>query len=113
METIGRLRANAPGVATTIQRLEADSLSSNPEMNTEIAVLNKINAANIIALRNAQDSNQLLVALTEGQIVAAKRTRDAETQAINNHIRFMKEGKSVMDAQKKGASDAMLAWKMP
>ena len=30
-------------------------------MNTEIAVLNKINAANIVALRNTQDTNKLLV----------------------------------------------------
>jgi hypothetical protein len=51
METIGRLRANEPAVALAIQNLENDSLSSNPDMNTEIAVLNKINAADLIALR--------------------------------------------------------------
>ena len=82
-------------------------------MNTEIAVLNKINAADLIAVRNTQDTNKLLVALAEEQIIDAKRKRDAEAQAINNHIRFAVEGKAVMAAQAAGASEAMLAWRMP
>lgn len=113
METIGRLRANAPAVELAVQNLENDSLSSNPDMNTEIAVLNKINAADLIAVRNTQDTNKLLAALAEQQIVDAKRARDAQAQAINNHIRFMAEGKAVMAAQAAGASEAMLAWRMP
>src|ERR1700680_1236873 len=40
LETIGRLRAGAPNVEIAIQNLENDSLSSNPEMNTETPVLN-------------------------------------------------------------------------
>jgi hypothetical protein len=113
METIGRLRANAPAVELAIQNLENDSLSSSPDMNTEIAVLNKINAADLIGVRNSQDTNKLLVALAEQQIIDAKRSRDAQAQAINNHIRFMAEGKAAMAAQGAGASEAMLAWRMP
>jgi type IV secretion system protein TrbJ len=113
METIGRLRANSGAVEMAIQDLEDDSLSSDPDMNTEIAVLNKINAAHLISVRNTQDTNKLLVALAEEQIIDAKRKRDAEAQAINNHIRFASEGKAVMAAQASGASEAMLAWRMP
>jgi type IV secretion system protein TrbJ len=113
IETIGRMRANAPAVETAIQNLESDSLSASPDMNTEIAVLNKINAADLIAVRNTQDANKLLVALAEQQIIDAKRTRDAEAQAINNHIRFMTDGKAALAAQAAGASQAMLAWRMP
>jgi hypothetical protein len=111
--TIGQMRANSTQVETAIQGLENDSLSSNPNMNTEIAVLNKINAAHLIMVRNTQDANKLLVALAEQQIVNAKRTRDAEAQAIDEHIRFMSDGKAAMDAQSAGASQAMLAWRMP
>ncbi len=68
METVGRLRANAPAVEAAIQNLENDSLSSDPNMNTEIAVLNKINAADVIALRNGQDTNKLLATLAEERI---------------------------------------------
>src|SRR5256885_8515942 len=96
-----------------IQGLEDDSLSSDPDMNTEIALLNKINAAGLITIRNTQDTNKLLVALAEQQIVDAKRKRDAEAQAINNHIRFVADAQAVMTAQASGASSAMLAWRMP
>jgi len=113
IQTIGRLRANAPGVESAIQGLEDDSLSSDPEMNTEIAVLNKINAANLITVRNTQDSNKLLVALAEQQILDAKERRDAEARAINEHIQFMADAKAVMSAQGAGASQAMLDWRMP
>src|SRR5215468_718799 len=63
IDLLGRLRANAPQVAVAIKNLETDTLSSDPNLNSEIAVLNKINAANLVALRNGQDTNQLLVAL--------------------------------------------------
>ncbi len=113
IETIGRLRANAHGVETAIQGLEADSLSADPDMNTEIAVLNKINAANLISTRSEQDANKLLVALTEAQIIDAKRKRDAEAAAINNDIRFRTEGRTVMHEQVADASAAIRSWRLP
>src|SRR6266566_8551876 len=88
MKTIGRLRENAPAVDVAIRGLEDDSLSAALEMNTEVAVLNKINAAGLIAVRTGQDGNKLLVALAEEQAIQAKRTRDAEARAISQHIRF-------------------------
>ena len=111
--TIGQIRANAPPLEHTLQSLEQDSLSSDPEMNTEVAVLNKINAANLIGLRNTQDTNKLLVSLAEQQILASKRTRDAEAQAINQHVQFMTGGKAALTSQASDASAAMLAWRMP
>ena len=113
LETLGRLRANAQEVDRAIDSLEDDSLSSDPNMNTEIAVLNKINAANLIAVRSSQDANKILVAMAEAQLVDNKRKRDAEAQAINNHMRFRTEGKAILDAQSAGASEALLAWRMP
>ena len=113
LETLGRLRANSAEVERAIQGLEDDSLSSDPNMNTEIAVLNKINAVDLINLRSSQDTNKLLVALTEAQAIDAKRKRDAEARAINNHIRFLSESKAIMRAQAADASAAMMSWKMP
>lgn len=113
LQTIGQLRQNATEVGTAIDDLEDDSLSSDPDMNTEIAVLNKINAANVIALRNGQDTNKVLVALAEQQVVQAKRERDAEARAFNQHIGFMTNAQPLMTAQSAGASAAMLAWRMP
>jgi hypothetical protein len=113
LETLGRIRANSPAVEATIQNLQNDSLSSDLNMNTEIAVLNKINAASVIDLRNTQDTNKLLATLAEERLVEAKRQRDAEAQAFNEHIRFMAQGQQAMAAQAANASAAMLAWRMP
>ena len=113
IETLGRLRQNAPQVETAIRGLEDDSLSSDPNMNTEIAVLNKINAASMIALRNTQDTNKVLVTLAEQEIVDSKRRRDSEAQAVNNHIRYMAEGREYLSSQKDGSAAAMLAFRMP
>jgi len=113
MDLLGRLRANAPQVAIAIKNLETDTLSSDPNLNSEIAVLNKINAANLVALRNGQDTNQLLVALAEEQLVDAKRKRDAEANAINEHIRFVGEEHEILRAQSGDPSARMLAYHMP
>jgi len=53
METVATLRSNAPQVETpsAISRRVAHP---DPDYNTEIAVLNKINAASVIAMRNSQ-----------------------------------------------------------
>jgi type IV secretion system protein TrbJ len=113
IQLLGELRASAPAVETAIQNLENDSLSSDPDMNTEIAVLNKINAAHLVNVRNTQDTNKLLAAVAERQIVEAKRERDAEARAFNEHIQFMSQGQAVLAAQSANASAAMLAWRMP
>jgi hypothetical protein len=113
IQTIGRLREHAPMVESVVRGLEDDSLSPDPRMNTEIAVLNKINAAHLVSIRAAQDANLLLTALAEQRVIEAKRVRDAEARAINNHIRFVSEARAVMTAQAARASRAMLDWRMP
>ncbi len=113
IDLLGRLRANVPQLSTAIQNLENDTLSSDPNLNSEIAVLNKINAANLIGLRNTQDTNQLLVALAEEEIVDAKRKRDAEASAIDEHIRFMAEEREILRGQTGDPSTRMLAFRMP
>lgn len=113
IDLLGRLRANAPQVESAIQSLEDDSLSTDPDLNTEISVLNKVNAANLIALRNSQDTNKLLVALTEQQLIDAKRKRDAEAAAIDTHIQFMAQEQAVLRAQTGDPSARMLAYRIP
>jgi hypothetical protein len=113
MDLVGRLRSNAPEVENAIRSVENDSLSTDLDLNTEVSVLNKINAANLIALRNGQDTNQLLVALVEQQIIDAKRKRDAEATAINSHIQFVAQEQSVLRAQTGDPSARMLAYRMP
>jgi hypothetical protein len=108
---IGSMRGNSQQVEATIRGLEDDSLSLDPNYNTEIGVLNKINAANVIALRNGQDTNKLLATLAEQQVIDAKRKRDAEAQAINDHIQLMGQGQAILQQQSSGWTGALMGFR--
>jgi len=86
MQTVGNIRANAPTVQTKISNLEQDSLSNDPSLNTEVGVLNKINATNILMLRTMQDANNLRLAELEQQTLRSKQERDDITNAINADV---------------------------
>ena len=84
--TIGAMRGNAEDIQNRITNLEQDSFSNDANLNTEVAVLNKINAAGVLTLRTLQDSNKLLASLLEEQTILAKQQREATTNAINADI---------------------------
>jgi hypothetical protein len=86
MATIGAIRDNAQTLQTQINNLEQDSLSSDPDLNSEVSVLNKISAANVLTLRTLQDSNKLLVSLLEQNVIAAKQQREVTANSINTDI---------------------------
>lgn len=86
MATIGAIRANAQSIQNQINNLEQDSLSDDPDLNTEVSVLNKINATNVLTLRTAQDTNKLLLSLLEQNVIAAKQQREATVNSINTDI---------------------------
>ena len=86
MATIGSIRGNALGLQNQIGNLEQDSFSTDSNLNSEVSVLNKINAAGVLTLRTLQDSNKLLVSLLEQQTILTKQQRDASTNAINTDI---------------------------
>jgi hypothetical protein len=86
MATIGSIRGNALSVQNQIGNLEQDSFSPDPGLNSEVSVLNKVNAAEVLTLRTLQDSNKLLVSLLEQQTILAKQQRDASTNAVNMDI---------------------------
>jgi hypothetical protein len=86
MATIGSIRGGAQNIQTQIGNLEQDSFSNDSDLNSEISVLNKINAAGVLTLRTLQDSNKLLASLLEQQTIVAKQQRDATTSAINADI---------------------------
>jgi hypothetical protein len=86
MATIGSIRGSAQDIQTQIGNLEQDSFSSDSSLNTEVSVLNKINAAGVLTLRTLQDSNKLLAALLEQQTILAKQQRESTTNSINAEI---------------------------
>jgi hypothetical protein len=86
LATIGAIRGNAQTLENQINNLEQDSLSGDSNLNSEVQVLNKINAANVLTLRSIQDSNKLLASLLEQQVIAAKQQREMTANAINADI---------------------------
>src|SRR5277367_1564367 len=86
MATIGSIRGGAQDIETQIGNLENDSFSTESGLNSQVSVLNKINAAGVLTLRTVQDSNKLLASLLEQQTILAKQQRDAATSAINTDI---------------------------
>jgi hypothetical protein len=86
MATIGSIRGSAQDIQTHMGNLEQDSLASDPHLNTEVSVLNKINAAGVLTLRTLQDSNKLLASLLEQQTILVKQQRESTANTINADI---------------------------
>ena len=86
LSTIGAIRGNAVTLEARMNNLEQDSFSGDENLNSEVAVLNKINATNVLTLRSIQDSNKLLASLLEQQTIASKQQREMTTNSINSEI---------------------------
>ncbi len=86
MATIGSIRGSAQDIQTQIGNLEQDSFSGDSGLNSEVSVLNKINASGVLTLRTVQDSNKILASLLEMQTILAKQQRESMTNAINADI---------------------------
>jgi len=86
MATIGSIRNSAQDIETRISNLQSDSFSSDADLNSEVSVLNKINAAGVLTVQTLQDSNKLLASLLEQQTILAKQQREVTTNTINADI---------------------------
>lgn len=113
LDQLGDIRGNSAAVENSIDSLEADSLSDSDAMNTEVGVLNKINAAGIIGVRNTQDTNKLLASMLDHQMVEAKSRRDAEAQSINNDIALRQTAPDIDDQHLSGATAVLTTYRLP
>jgi hypothetical protein len=113
LTTLGGIRGNARAVENAIMQLENDSLSDSPELNTEVGILNKINAATLIATRNAQDTNKLLTAVVESSLVDAKGRRDAQVQSINNDLAMRRDASSFSTQHFTGTTAVLTTYRLP
>jgi hypothetical protein len=91
LTTVGNIRANSQTIQQQIANLEQDSFSGDAALNTEVSVLNKINASNVLTLRTLQDANNLRVAALEQQVLQAKQQRDTEATNLNFAIQMRQQ----------------------
>ena len=60
-----------------------------------------------------KDTNQILIALLETQLAAAKRQREADAIAINAHIAFETQTRDLMRQSSAGTADALATFRLP
>jgi hypothetical protein len=113
LTTVGNVRANAQTVQQQIANLEQDSLSGDASLNTEVGVLNKINASNMLTLRTLQDSNNLRVAALEQQVLQAKQQRDTEAGNLNFAIQMRQQGTRNLVPFNNNLTQSIGAYRLP
>ena len=107
LTTLGQIRSHSESLNQQISNLETDSYSANPTQQSEMAVLGKINSANLIQLHSQQDTNQLLSAGIQQQMIAQKQAIDAENRSLNQAISFQQNFPLTMQKINSGASQSI------
>ena len=113
MGVIGRLRAEEPGMRQKIAALSQASTSANPDDNTQIAVLNKVNNAGVLALQNSVATNDLIAVHAELMIQQQARERQAMAQHLNMEIEFRTNGAAELDRQVNGSTASLNSLQIP
>ena len=104
---IGQIRAHSEALNQQISNLEADSYSDDPSQQSEMAVLAKVNAANVMQVHAQQDTNQLLAAGIQQQMIPQKQAIDAQNRTINLQIAFQQNFSSTMQKINNGVSHSI------
>jgi len=107
LATLGTVRSNEQTFATKLSNLDSDTFSTDPTQQTQSALLGKINSATLLQIHAQQDTNQILAASVQQQLVAQKQQIDAHNRAINNAIYFQQNFPTTMQNLTNGVSDSI------
>jgi hypothetical protein len=113
LEALGFLRGHTQSVESAVESLEDDTYSNDPDLNTQIAVLNKINATAVTSARLNKDANNVLVSLLEQQLLEATERREAAAQGINAHIAFETDARPLLAATTAQTTTALTTFRIP
>lgn len=107
LTTLGQVRSHSESLNQQISNLETDSYSNDPTQQSEMAVLAKVNAANLVQLHSQQDTNQLLSAGIQQQMIAQKQAIDAQNRTMNQTIYFLQNFAGTMQKMNNGVSQSI------
>lgn len=113
LTTVGNIRANTQTVQQQIANLEQDSLSPDAALNSEVSVLNKINASNVLTLRTLQDANNLRVAALEQQVLQAKQQRDTDAANLNFAIQMRQQATQNLAPFNTNLTQSLSSYRLP
>src|SRR5258708_11650745 len=77
LTTLGTMRANEIQRETDIENLEAESQTTDPLQQTDMATMQRINQAALLQVRQQQEANQLQQAIALMQLISQKQQQDA------------------------------------
>ena len=107
LATLGTIRSDSQSFASKLANLETDTFSTDPNQQTTNALLGKINSATLLQIHSQQDTNQLLTASIQQQLLAQKQQIDAHNRALNNAIYFQQNFPTIMQTVNSGVSDSI------
>lgn len=107
LATLGTIRVDSQSFASKLANLESDTFSTDPNQQTTNALLGKINSATLLQIHSQQDTNQLLTASIQQQLLAQKQQIDAQNRALNNAIYFQQNFPTTMQTINSGVSDSI------
>jgi hypothetical protein len=87
---IGHVRGFASSTTGAIRVLENDTLGGSDNEHYQTAILDRINAAQVIARRQDTSTNQLISHLVEQSLVQTKRERDTEAIVMGMRVRRLR-----------------------
>lgn len=113
LTTVGNIRANAQSVQQQIANLEQDSFSSDAGLNSEVSVLNKINASGMLTLRTLQDANNLRIAALEQQILQSKQQRDSDAANLNFAVQLQQQATQNLTSFNSNLTQSLGSYRLP
>jgi hypothetical protein len=113
LTTVGNLRANAQTVQQQIANLEQDSFSGDAGLNSEVSVLNKINASGMLTLRTLQDANNLRMAELEQRVLQSKQQRDSDAVNLNFAMQVHQQAAQNLTSLNTNLSQSLSSYRLP
>lgn len=107
LSTLGTVRADSESFAQKLANLESDTYSTDPNQQTEMAVLGKINTATLLQIHSQQDANQILAASVAQQTLEEKQQMDEQNRLINQSIYFQQNFPVTMQQVSSGVSTSL------
>src|SRR6266568_73950 len=107
LSTLGTIRSNSEVFSQKLANLESDTYSTDPDQQTSSALLGKINSATLLQIHSQQDTNQILSASVQQQLIVQKQQIDAQNRAINNAIYFQQNFPMVTQKVANGVSNSV------
>ncbi len=107
LATLGQIRANSEARWRDLEQLQSATFSSDPAQHTEMATLQRINAATLMQLRAQQEANQIAAAAVLQQMMLQKMQTDAINQSFQDAATYGQNYRNTMQPLTTGFTETL------